>query len=86
MSWAASTPAETFQRAAERRIGSRKRSGTKEGRLAVGSASAPPAGIPTESPASEHGAGPPVKPKCQGSQVCVPFSEGLGFPRFLVQL
>ena len=31
MSWAASSPAETFQRAAERRIGARKRSGTKAG-------------------------------------------------------
>ena len=69
ISCAASRFAETFQRAAARRIGARKRSGTKPGRPA------PPASLPSaasrpkaEAPAVEQGAGPRVQPKCQASQ------------------
>ena len=71
ISCAASSPAETFQRAAERRIGARKRSGTKAGRPPA-PASAAVGAEPAEgeeSAAAEQGAGPRVKPKCQGSQL-----------------
>ena len=61
ISWAASDPAETFQRSAERSMGIRKRAGTKPGSPAVGSRSpAPAGGGPTPLSAAEHGAGPRV--------------------------
>ena len=49
-----------FHRPAARRMGSRYRAGTNDGKPAVGLGSPCPADIPTRSPAWEHGGGPPV--------------------------
>ncbi len=69
ISWAASRAAETFQRAAARSSGARKRDGTKEGRPAGADPGVPSTPPPvTALPASEQGGGPAVKPKCQASQ------------------
>src|SRR3954470_23749589 len=65
---AASSEAETSQRAAEASRTARKRAGTKLGRTACAE---PPPSSPAPStafPAAEHGGGLPSKPKCQGSQ------------------
>src|SRR6201994_3075157 len=65
----ASSAAETFHFAAAWISVSRKRGGTKLGRVS------PPGGAPssrvapTELPASEHGGGPCVSPTCQASQL-----------------
>ena len=60
-SWAASSPAETFQRAAARSIVARNRGGTKPGSPSAARRSPPIGGIAaTRSPAAEHGAGPLV--------------------------
>src|SRR6476659_6983537 len=76
-SWAASSAGETFQRDAERRSASRKRTGTKSGSPAAPAAAPSPPDPSTELPAAEHGAGPPSKPKCQGSQGYGQFRSGL---------
>src|SRR5919106_3904936 len=72
ISCAASSAAETFQRAAECSSGSWKRPGTNEGRLNDGAPaeSAPPwaGAAPVRSPAVEQGGGPAAYPKCHGSQ------------------
>ena len=68
ISCAASSAAETFQWAAASRSGSRKRDGTNEGRAVPPGAAPSPRRRPTELPASEQGAGPASKPKCQASQ------------------
>jgi hypothetical protein len=61
ISWAASRPAETFQRSAARAIAARNRGGTKSGSPAAASRSPPAAEIaPTAFPAAEQGAGPRV--------------------------
>jgi hypothetical protein len=58
ISWAASSPGETFQRAAERMIGSRNCAGTKDGNPGAPSR-APETAVPIVFAAPEQGGGPP---------------------------
>lgn len=79
ISCAASSPGDTFQRAAERSSGSRNGPGTKLGTPELRASPSPspgdPAG-PTALPTSEQGGGPATYPKCQASQAYSEYREG----------
>src|SRR5262245_49927918 len=73
ISCAAISAADTFQRAADRRIGARNRAGTNDGRPPPPPLSPSPPGVePIEFAAFEHGAGPRSKPKCHASHLRKP--------------
>src|SRR6478672_2395563 len=76
-SCAASSEAETFQRAAEASSDARKRAGTKLGRTGWADPAPSSPAPSTALPAAEHGGGPPSKPKCHGSQDHRRFRHGL---------
>jgi hypothetical protein len=61
ISWAASSAAETFQRAAERSRGARYRVGTNDGSAVAAPSPSPPL-APTALPTCEQGGGPRVNP------------------------
>src|SRR5215211_2136407 len=86
INWAASRPAETSQRSAERSIASLNCGGTKSGSASAAWRPSPAADPAMAFAASEHGAGPRAKPKCQGSQEYGPLASGLVLPSFVVEL
>src|SRR4051812_13181255 len=85
ISWAASSPGETFHRDAECSSGARYGAGTNPGSaVALAWPASSPSG-PTRLPASEQGGGPPTNPKCHGSQEYHPlFINGLTLPALRV--
>lgn len=53
-------------------------------RIYVAVALSPSPAVPIEFPASEHGGGPRVYPKCHGSHEYRPISSGLALPPLVV--